>query len=155
MIYMKIDSLPPSVNHAYYDQVVRKGKDLIPVRRLTKEGKKYKTETASYLARTYPQEMRIFCADGSFGIISRFSFLELLNKTWPKKAKSRYKKFDTNNRPKLFEDALATASGVDDSQFLFTGACKQQGPPCTEVWIWNMDREVPSELFQIPGLWHL
>lgn len=155
MIYMQLDGLPPSVNKAYFDQVVRKGKDLIPVRRLTKEGKKYKTETASYLARKYPQEMKIFHPDVSYGLIVIYWFPTMLNKSWPGGAKTRYKKLDTNNRPKLFEDALASAAGVDDSQFIFTGSCKRQGPPCTEIWVWNMDKEVPHELFQLPGLWSM
>ena len=41
----------------------------------------------------------------------------ILNKGWPKKAQSRFKKADTTNLDKLVLDALATAIGVDDCAF--------------------------------------
>ncbi len=110
---------------------------------LSTKGKKYKRETSAYLVRTYPTEMQIFKKDIPLGILVQFAFPNLFNAGWPKKAKTRYKKFDVTNRVKLFEDALFDASGVDDSQVQSITADKILGPEHTNIWVWNMEEECP------------
>jgi hypothetical protein len=47
-----------------------------------------------------------------------FYFDTLENAGYLKTTDTRYKKFDATNRPKLLEDVLKDATGVDDSQNL-------------------------------------
>jgi len=143
MIHIGIPGLPISTNHAYMNITVGKGKKRITKRILTKEGQKYKTETTGYIVSNYPTEMNIFKPDTPYGYIIQVVFPNLLNKGWPDKAKSRYKKLDATNRSKLLEDAAAEAFGIDDSNFLSTRIDKAQGDEYTHLWVWNMEEETP------------
>jgi hypothetical protein len=149
MIHLAIPGLPPTTNHAYTHILKSAGhgkaKTTIPIRTLSTAGKKYKRETSAYLVRTYPTEMRIFKPDTPYGYWVQFHFPELLNKGWPKEAKSRYKKLDVSNRVKLFEDALFDASGIDDSQVMQGTPEKVAGPEYTHIWVWNMEEECPVQ----------
>ena len=63
-----------------------------------------------------------------FKVSVDFYFETIINKGWPTKAKSRYKKFDVANREKLLLDALSKATAVDDSQFVEIRLRKFQDP---------------------------
>ena len=56
-----------------------------------------------------------------------FYFPTLVNKGWPKKAKTFFKKFDVGNRRKLLEDCLSELIGIDDSLFLRLILSKNMG----------------------------
>ena len=143
MIHIAIPGLPISTNHAYTNIVTGHGKKRIIKRVLTKEGRKYKTETTAYIVERYPAEMTMFKQDTPYGYIIQLVFPNLLNKGWPDKAKTRYKKLDASNRVKLLEDAAAEAFGIDDCNFLSTRADKAQGDEYTHLWVWNMEEETP------------
>ena len=144
MIYFQLPSLPISTNHAYTNITIGKGKKKVTKRVLTKEGRKYKTETKGYIVQHYPMELARIQPDKPYGYIIQLSFPNLLNKGWPDTAKSRYKKLDASNRVKLLEDALSDALGIDDSCFLSTRADKVPGQlESTQIWLWNMEEECP------------
>jgi hypothetical protein len=135
LIYFVIPTLPPSSNHAF---VTVHGH-----RMLSKEGKAYKNETKTYIARTYPSELGYFSKDYEYAVLIRVNFPEqaaLYCKGFKEgKAGSRYKKLDATNRIKLFEDAFAEATGIDDQQnFVFsTVKAWSEGKAFTEVWVWQ------------------
>ena len=105
-------------------------------------GKKYKRETAAYLAQGYPKELATLKPNTGYLLKVRFRFTDLENKTWPTSAKTRYKRIDASNRLKLLEDVIAEVSGIDDSQNLTVVLEKIQGiEECTEVWIWDLDAD--------------
>lgn len=141
MISLSIPSLPPSSNHAYTNNG-------FGGRTLSKEGQRYKRETLAHLTRTYPQLLRFFQPDVSYGIYIRLFFSELENRGWPKTAKSRYKRVDASNRIKLLEDTLKDAAGIDDSQHLFVCVEKTIGEERTEVFAWSLNDDNPFNIFQ-------
>jgi Holliday junction resolvase RusA-like endonuclease len=141
VIYIPLVGVPLTTNHAYYNQPFTK-KGIVHVQqKLRPAGKKYKTETKGALSRDYPSQMLEIVTDGPLGWAFVLDFPDILNKGWPKKARTRYKKFDVSNRVKLLEDALSTAVGMDDSQFFLTLAAKREGRPFTHIWMWKIDEE--------------
>src|SRR5579862_8574687 len=137
MIHLRVMSIPPSVNNAYF----QRGK----LRVLTTAGKKYKRETASFLQENYRKEMMLFQKNHQYMLYFRFHLESIQNKNW-KDATSkanRYKKFDDGNLCKLLEDCLADAGGIDDSQTITSIWNKRatSGPEMTEIWCWDLDRE--------------
>lgn len=144
MIYIVIPGLPISINDAYINIVVGKGKKRITKRVMTEEGKKYKRETTAFIVEKHPQALRMFKPNTAYGYIIQLHFPDLFNKTWPEKAQTRYKRLDATNRAKLLEDAMAEAFGIDDSVFLSTRYDKVQGPAATHIWVWNMEEESPG-----------
>lgn len=141
MIKMRLPFLPPSINAAYFTIAAKVGKQTVAKRVLTTEGKSFKTKTAGHLAQNYPTEMQIFKKDVPYAVAFIAYFDLLTNKTWPESAETRYKKLDASNRVKLVEDALVTASGVDDSQFIISLVGKDQGPPQTDIYVWDLSQE--------------
>lgn len=145
MIDIKIDGLPPSVNHAYFN-LPRGG------RTLSAKGKKYKTETSTKIVRDYATSIRGLSKDRSYGLIVVFSFTDLYNKGWPDKTPNRYKKIDVSNRLKLLEDAVVDALGIDDSQFVFITLRKVPGEKeATRILVWDYD----SEEMPLVGTWQV
>lgn len=139
MIHIMVPSVPLSVNHAY---AKKRGGGRV----LTKEGKRYKLETKTYIARNYPVELKAFKPDCQYVVLVEFTFRgrdTLLCKGWPETAKSRHKSFDATNRTKLFEDAFSDAVGVDDKDNFFVGVGKtwHRDYASTSVWVWNRETE--------------
>jgi hypothetical protein len=110
-------------------------------RKLSKVGERYKNETKSLFSKEYPKEMQFVKPNECTGWGILLDLPNLLNKTWPKGADTRYKKIDASNRVKLLEDCLATAFGVDDSQFFMQFAAKREGRDFTHIWVWNIEQE--------------
>lgn len=137
MIYFEIPSIPPSSNTAYAN--IRGTNKRV----LTTEGKAYKRVTIAHLIREYPKEMKFFeDKNQPYLMLIRFWLEHVQNKTWSMSDVARYKKIDTGNRLKLFEDALKEAAAVDDSQNITLILQKFEGfPERTEVWVWNTDLE--------------
>lgn len=146
MIHIAIPSLPLSVNHAYANVRGR--------RMLTKKGKAYKNETQAYIARHYPEELKLLQRDLPYDVLIDLTFKgreTLLTKTWPDGGgKNRYKRLDANNRVKLFEDALAGATGLDDSHnwLVAVGKSWHRDFEATNVWIWCREVE-RSPLYEL------
>lgn len=135
MIKVILPFLPPSSNHAY----INNG---FGGRTLSAAGKKFKTETKVTIARRYTTALTAMKPNMPALVLARFYFESLLNKGWPKTAKSRYKKLDATNRVKLLEDALAEVLGVDDSCTMAFIPVKLQGTPeRVELYIWSLEQE--------------
>lgn len=149
MITIYHPGLPPSSNNAYIN-LPRGG------RRLSKEGEKYKNETLAYLTRNYRKELLTFRKDIPYCLLLTFYFERIENEGWATgTAKTRYKKFDATNRPKLLEDVLKDATGADDSQNLDVYLrkrsmkdCMLHGPGVTgpsvehvDIHIWDLEKE--------------
>ena len=155
MIYFKTTLFPPSINNVYFNKIKRtKGGKRVPIRVLTSEGRKYKREFQSWLAKEHTDVLKFFSSPhGEYELIVAFYFKDLYNKGWPKQAKSRHKKFDVSNYLKVAEDSIVEACGHDDSQHLNVGVLKNQLPPneqepYIEVWAWNLEEEDgPIEMF--------
>lgn len=137
MIHLVIPGLPISVNHAYFT----KGR----IRTLTAAGKKYKRETTAHLQEHYRREMMVFQKNLRYQLYFRFHVENVENKLWGDATSkvNRYKKFDGANLCKLFEDCLADAGGIDDSQTMRSiwEKKKAKGEELTEVWAWCLDKE--------------
>jgi hypothetical protein len=143
VIHLSIPSVPPSINHMYMTIVKGKGKQKMLLRALTKEGRRYKNETRAYLAQNYQSALVRFEKHQPYLIFVRFHFVGMFTKGWPEKAKSRYKKLDVTNHLKAFEDVLSDVTGVDDSHNHCVIAHKVDDvEPFTNVWAWNMQKEV-------------
>lgn len=132
MIKLSVPSTPISSNAAYFNLPGGRG------RSLTKEGRKYQNETTAYLVQTYPHELKKVLPDIPYFCYVRFYFPAIENKEG---AQTRYKKLDTTNRVKLFEDCLKDACGIDDAQYLIWTLEKRQGKDLTEVFMWNLEQE--------------
>lgn len=136
MIKLVVPGLPLSSNHAYFTH----GK----IRSLTTKGKAYKRETTAHLQEHYRKEMMVFKPNKKYQLYFRFSVEGIQNKLWRDASSkvNRYKKFDGANLCKLFEDCLAAAGGIDDSQTMRSIWEKREGTPeRTEVWAWCLDEE--------------
>lgn len=136
MIHITLLGIPLSSNHAYFNHP-RGG------RALTKEGKKYKVETTTYIARAYPAALATIRKNEPYCVYFRLYIPDVENSGWPKKAENRYKTLDVSNRVKLLEDALKDACGIDDSQHFIVIVEKRPGQPKTEIFMWNLQEEVP------------
>lgn len=149
MILLYHPGLPPSANNAYVN-LPRGG------RRLSKEGEKYKHETLAYFAQHYRKELMTFKKDVPYLVVMSFHFDHVENEGWATgTAKSRYKKFDATNRPKLLEDVLKDAAGIDDSQNLDVYLRKRAVADCfvhhggpelslqehVDIMIWDLEKE--------------
>jgi Holliday junction resolvase RusA-like endonuclease len=147
MIHLKVPGIPLSVNAAY---AKKRGSG---ARILTREGRTYKKLVTNHLTRTYPQELKYFKPNVPYQLLVHLTFqneVELLNKGYPEKADSRYKKNDVTNRMKLFEDALCDATGTDDSQHWNVTIVKAVGEEnCTRLWVWNLEEEPHNALTNV------
>lgn len=142
MIHMMFDGLPPSVNNLYADTFFRSGGRLMSKRTLTKEGKTFKKETLAYIVKKYQPELRLFKKNVPYCFYYRFVVTEIENKTWPKAAENRYKRFDASNLVKVLEDVIVEACGVDDSNFLTVVTEKRKGlREESHIWIWQTEEE--------------
>jgi Holliday junction resolvase RusA-like endonuclease len=139
VIHIHIPTVPISSNQAYANVRGR--------RTLTKKGKAYKNETKAYIARNFPEALKFFKPNVPYVLLIEFTFHGrdvLYSKEWPDgRAKNRYKKLDVSNRVKLFEDALADATGLDDSQNFIVVVSKtwHRDFEATNLWVWNREEE--------------
>jgi hypothetical protein len=152
MITLYHPGLPPSANNAYVN-LPHGG------RRLSKEGEKYKHETIAHFTRNYRREFMIFKPNTPYLMVMSFYFDAIENAGWATgTAKTRYKKFDATNRPKLLEDVLKDAAGIDDSQNLDVYLRKRAIADCriphpsgvagqpllqehVDIMIWDLEKE--------------
>lgn len=138
MFYVGIPNIPIPLNNAYSS---RRGGG----RFLTPEGRKYKEETTSFIARNCLNELRFFEKNKPYAAAVHFVFADhslVINKGYPEKTQNRYKRNDVGNRLKLFEDALSDATGIDDAHnwvwMLSKGVGSQD---FTHLWMWSIEDE--------------
>lgn len=137
---------PPSSNHIYATNWGAKK------RFLTKEANAFKTRVVAFIQAERLLEISRLDRGSLYRVWYVFYFPrdEVFNKTFGsgKKgaAETRYKRVDVENRLKLVADALATAIGIDDSQFWEGGHTKKvltSGEPRIDVFL----TPVPEEYF--------
>ena len=121
--FVSLPLFPPPSNNIYVTG--RKG-----IRFLSKEAKAFKAQVVSYIQANCLAAITQLDRTSLYRVWYSFYFLrdDVFNKTFGsgKKdaAESRYKRVDVENRLKLVADALATAIGIDDSQFWEGGHTK-------------------------------
>jgi len=106
----KITVLPPSVNKMY---VYTKWGP-----RPSSAMKKFKAKAMAELVKQVPFDSEPLDKNLPYRLSLEFYLPALINKGWPGKAKTRYKRRDVSNLVKVVEDVLAQCLGVDDSCFL-------------------------------------
>ena len=144
MIYIHLPFLPPTVNNAYETIPKRRiGKKMVGGgRRLTKEGKAFKRELAQHILEHHAMETGQIGAIAGIGIWVSVGFPDLLNKGYPEKAKTRYKKKDALNRRKVLDDGLSEVLAFDDSQIIFDNTTKYLSQvEETRIWMWDEEVE--------------
>lgn len=147
MIYIKLDSLPPSANQAYFNLPSRrskkagKGGGMVPGgRALTKAGKAYKETVVNHIVKHHGMQTQELKKDACISCFVAYGIPDMYNSGWPDEAKSRYKKIDLANFPKLLQDAICEATSMDDRQICFDYKYKYQSEkPETSIYIWNED----------------
>lgn len=138
MLHLIYPVLPPSSNKLYFRGT-----------QLTAKARKYKEDFRSYMRR-YLAEISEFPAGLVYAIHLRFYFKSLVNPTFnnpkvpPKKrAKTRYKKIDLDNRIKLLTDCVRDVLAIDDSH-AFAGSqekhqCAKGEPEKVEIYVQVVD----------------
>jgi Holliday junction resolvase RusA-like endonuclease len=151
VIYIYLDSLPPSSNTAYYNNP-KAG------RVLTKSGKKYKLDVVQHIVKNHAHQTQELEKNSSIGALIAYGFPNLLNKNFPDKSKERFKRVDVNNRSKLLIDAVKEATAIDDSQICYDFEYKYHSEKEeTHIWVWNEDKnnvggQILRAFAQIAGL---
>ena len=111
--------LPPSVNrmYVYTTRGPRPSSDM----------KKFKAKASAQLAKQIPFGAKPLSQNTPYALRLEFHLPALLNKGWPKKAKTKYKRKDVSNLIKVVEDLLSWCLGIDDSCFLEVSVQKMDG----------------------------
>ena len=118
---MKIEftlPLPPSSNKIYFNLPKRGKKG--GGRALTKEAIKWKEQAKELIQEVVGPQLFDLDMDSAFRREYTF-FHTIFNKGYPKQTNNLFKKKDMENRFKLLGDAIAAATGVDDSHILSYG----------------------------------
>lgn len=106
----EIGLLPPSVNKMYV--YTTRGP------RPSGEMKKFKAKASTQLAKQIDFNAKPLDQNTPYEVFLDFYLPALVNKGWPGKAKTKYKRKDVSNLVKVVEDLLSNCLGVDDSCFL-------------------------------------
>lgn len=145
MITFSVPLFPPTVNHAYFTRLVKKGGTSVPIRTLSKEGRAFKREFKTHLAKHHPETLNFFLKDKEYEILAVLYFAKVYNAGWPKAAKSRHNKIDVTNRIKVLEDALVDTFSYDDSQHMSFTAVKREAPKGSDEYVefyaWNLEED--------------
>ena len=136
--------LPPTSNRIYF-----RGNQL------TAEARQYAEAFSQYINQNYLHvTSQAMNTEGLFAVHIRFFFDWLVNKTWnnmnippSRRADSRYKKVDLDNRIKLLTDCVRDAIDVDDSHIFAASQEKHQDPGNERVEI--TVQEVDPSLFGV------
>lgn len=135
--------LPPTSNHIYIRGTM-----------LTSKARKYAEDFAKFAAQNYLADIGRLNPNSIYAVHLRFYFESLLNASFDnprvapsKRAKTRYKRLDLDNRIKLLTDCVRDAIGVDDSHIFAASQEKHQDPanPHVEITV----QEVAPELFGV------
>ncbi|MAP23266.1 MAG: hypothetical protein CL582_20255 [Alteromonadaceae bacterium] len=115
----EIPLLPPSVNRMYV--YTRQGP------RPSSDMKKFKAKASTALTKQISFTDKPLKKNTPYKLYLDFHLQKLLNKGWPKKAKTKFKKRDVSNLIKVVEDLLSWCLGIDDSCFLEVSVRKLDG----------------------------
>jgi Holliday junction resolvase RusA-like endonuclease len=123
-LHIIFNELPPTSNKIYFGGT-----------RLTATATKYAEDFAKYVAQNHLHEVSTMDSGAVYAVHLRFYFDKLTNDSWnnpklppSKRAKSRYKRIDLDNRIKLLTDCIRDAIGVDDCQFFAGSQEKHEAP---------------------------
>lgn len=152
MIYIVLNSLPPSSNQAYINLPSHKkkgkpgGKEEGGMSRggrvLSSAGKAYKKEVINHIVKHHGMQTQQLKKNATIGCLIAYGFPDMYSKGFPENAQWRFRKNDLANRPKLLQDAIVEATAFDDSQICFDYKYKYQSEePQTTIYIWNEDDE--------------
>lgn len=133
--------LPPSDNDIYTTTILRKGKKMIPRRQLTTEARAYKNTVRQEVAGLFLTSTVEFQKNVEYVCLIRVFFQKIYNMGWPKKAKTRYKKEDAQDRIKLATDAVSEAIDVDDSHHFLTIISKDEDKEDPRIEVTIRERE--------------
>lgn len=148
MIYIVLNSLPPSSNQAYINLPSHKGKkgDSEGMKRggrvLSSAGKAYKKEVIAHIVKHHGMQTQQLKKNEMISCMVAYGFPDMYSKGFPKQAQWKFRKNDLANRPKLLQDAIVEATDIDDSQICFDFKYKYQSEKeQTTIYIWNEDIE--------------
>lgn len=120
-------ALPPTSNRIYF-----KGTQL------TAAARQYAEDFSHYVTQHYLHQTMKANPEGIFAVHLRFYFNSLQNESWQnpnfkpsKRAKSRYKRIDLDNRIKLLTDCVRDMLDIDDSR-VFAGSQEKHEDPGNE-----------------------
>jgi hypothetical protein len=136
-LHMVFQGLPPTSNHIYFQG-----------NRLTEEARRY-AEQFSLEAVRYQHLFHQLIEEALYALHLRF-FMNLVNETWnntnlppSRRAKSRYKKVDLDNRIKLITDCVRDAVDIDDSHIFAASQEKhhvsQESQQHVEIYLQQVD----------------
>lgn len=143
LLIMVYPELPPSSNKIYFRGTM-----------LTQKARQYAEGFAKFAAQNYLAEISQLKPTAIYALHLRFYFESLLNASFnnpkvppSKRAKTRYKKLDLDNRIKLITDCVRDAIGIDDSHVFAASQEKHMDParPRVEITL----QEVPPEVFGV------
>lgn len=121
MLTVFYSELPPSSNKIYYN---RPGGG----RGLTNEADRYKKRFIRWFTGKLMQKgLTSFSDEVAYELRLLLVLPEIVNTTWPKEARTRWKKVDPDNRVKLILDAISKTIGVDDAAFFSVTSIKCGG----------------------------
>jgi hypothetical protein len=129
--------LPPSANQAY--RRTRFGMTL------SADAKVFQTAAKLQINRQLDGTVH-FDPNAPHRLHLHFSMPDLLNKTYPKTAKTRFKKIDAANLEKLLTDLLCSTFGIDDSSIISNTQSKSLGKAGTTIVL----EELPDSSFMEP-----
>lgn len=124
--------MPPSDNKLYF---TRGG-----IRIKTKVAERYIKEAQNIIGHLALKGDEDFEENEAHAMTISIYFEDVVNKGWPKKAKTRFKKQDCQNRQKLVTDIVTKCLGIDDSHLFSILLLKRRDKknPRVEVDIWRM-----------------
>lgn len=112
--------LPPSLNRLYYN-IPGGGRGLVS------KADAYKKRFVQWFSREI-MLLGSFDSNAAYELRLMFVLQTVTNKGWPKKAKNRWKRIDTDGLLKLIVDAMFKTCGVDDSAIFIHQPMKVEGP---------------------------
>lgn len=137
ILHIVYKEIPPTSNKIYFRGT-----------QLTAKARKYAEDFAKFVAQNHLHEISGMDINATYAVHLRFYFDKLTNDSWnnlsvppSKRAKSRYKRIDLDNRIKLLTDCIRDAIGIDDSQFFAASQEKHEDPsnPRIEIMIEPVD----------------
>lgn len=136
-LVIEFPELPPSSNHIYIRGTI-----------LSATAREYAERFSMHFVRTYGHLSDTFAPEDTIAVHIKFFFDSVENKTFmnpdvapSKRAKTRYKRIDLDNRVKLLTDCMRDAIGVDDSHIFLASQEKHQdsAKPRVEITITTID----------------
>lgn len=113
LLHIVYRGMPPTSNKIYIRGTI-----------LSSVARKFAEDFSKYVAQNHLHQLTEIDSQAVYAIHLRFYFDTLTNASWnnmgfppSKRAKSRYKRIDLDNRIKLLTDCVRDAIGVDDCQF--------------------------------------